>query len=185
MDLEEAIDSDLDFLLVGCISGRKKDSMSEIWHVLIKYCRSKPQDFFELPIHGLFLIGLSFPVKKVIKRLRRVLMKNKFTFINCKKFTPIEKLVKSNPQEILEVIKPMLSRVPGKDTWRITVTKRHSSLNRSKMVDQIANLPTAPKGFVDLENPQWIINVEILGEWAGLSVFPSNTVLATHDFEKN
>lgn len=64
----------------------------------------------------------------------------------------------------------------GNDTFRVTVEKRHNSLGSMQIVkaiaDQISNK-------VDLDNPGWIILVQVLGGLTGLSVLRPNQTFSS------
>jgi tRNA acetyltransferase TAN1 len=53
------------------------------------------------------------------------------------------------------------------ETFRITVERRNTLLRSSEI---IANVASIIENKVDLENPDWIVLVEIIGKLAGISV---------------
>ncbi len=178
MDIEKIIESEAKYLLVGCEAIKERDSMSELWHVLVKYCQITPIEIFELPIKGLFLFAFSNDLNEILDRLKTAIIEKKFKFKYCKKFTPMEKIVKSNIDEMLTILSHYLKKIPQKAKWRIVIHRRHSSLHRKEIIDSIANHTSAPKGKVDLDNADWDIIVEIFGEWLGLGVFQSNSIIS-------
>ncbi len=56
----------------------------------------------------------------------------------------------------------------GNDTFRITVEKRHNSLGSMQIVKVIAADQISNK--VEMENPSWVILVQVLGELTGISI---------------
>jgi tRNA(Ser,Leu) C12 N-acetylase TAN1 len=177
MSLNNIINTNAKFLLVGCETAKERDAMSELWHVLIKYCQVKPIDIFELPIRGLFVVALSNDLNSVLEKLNQVISNKTFVFNLCKKFTPVEKIIPSTLENLLMILPSFLDRIPPKITWRIAFQRRHSKLKRQNVIEAIASHPLAPKGKVDLENPDWDIIIEIFGEWLGISVYPSSPVV--------
>jgi tRNA(Ser,Leu) C12 N-acetylase TAN1 len=171
MDLETVIENKAQFVLVGTETIMERDAMSEAWHVLIKFGDLTPLDVFELPIRGLFLIALEESAEKAIKIIINSVKKHNFEFLYCKTFTPLEKIIPSNKDIILETISKLFQKIPSEKSWRITLSRRHTRIRRKKLIDDIAALPTAPKADVDLENPDWEVIVEIMGEWTGLGVY--------------
>ena len=178
MELTNIIDTDAKYLLVGCETAKERDAMSELWHVLIKYCLIIPLEIFELPIRGLFLVALSDNLNEVLEKLNTTIQNKSFKFLLCKKITPIEKIIPSILEKLLDVIPPYFTRIPEKATWRILIQRRHTKIKRQEIIELIANHASAPKGKVDLSNPAWDIIIEIFGEWLGISVFPSSPVIS-------
>jgi tRNA acetyltransferase TAN1 len=59
------------------------------------------------------------------------------------------------------------------DTFRITVEKRHTVLTPA---DIIATLASKIDNRVKLKNPDWIVLVEIIGAFAGVSILRPNQI---------
>lgn len=178
MEIEQIITTDAKYLLVGCEAIKERDGMSELWHVMVKYYQIAPIETFELPIRGLFLFAFSQDLDEILQKLRTAIIDKKFKFKICKKFTPLEKTMKSNLNEMMTILPDYLKKIPSNAKWRIIIHRRHSSIERQEIITSIASHPNAPKGKVDLDNAEWDIIVEIFGEWLGLGVFPSNSVVS-------
>lgn len=173
------------FLLVSCDAVRERDGLSELWHVLIKYCEAKPLEAFELPIRGLFLIALKGEINSILIKLKQIINDNLFTFRICRKITPLERVVKSTLDEMLIKLPDLLVRIPDNKKWRITVNRRHTMLKKNEIITAIAEHPLSPKGKVDLENPDWDIIIEVFGEWLGYSVMPSSPILYLPEYNES
>jgi tRNA acetyltransferase TAN1 len=178
VELTEALAQKYQFFLVGCDTMLENDAMSEFWHVMIKYCSVEPVEVFDLPIRGLFLLAVKGDIQSITERLKQVIIKEQFSFRACRKFTPLDCLIKSSLEGITEATRPLLAKVPQKVPWRIESSRRHSKIKRSTVIEKIASLPEAPKGKVNLENPKWLIIIEIIGEWTGVGVFPADKILS-------
>jgi len=162
---------------VGCDASKEQDAMSEFWHVLIKYCQITPKEIFQLPIRGLFIVAIDEEPLPVLKKVDETVKAKLFTFKYCKRVTPLEQLVKSETEEIITALIPSMEQIPEEATWRITLNRRHTNLDRNGLINAIASHPKAPKGKVNLQNPKWYIVVEILGEWAGVGVYSENPIV--------
>jgi tRNA acetyltransferase TAN1 len=57
--------------------------------------------------------------------------------------------------------------IPEDASFKVMVEKRHSDLHSREIIDYVAQ---EVKRKVDLENPGWIVLVEIVGRHAGISV---------------
>ncbi len=64
----------------------------------------------------------------------------------------------------------------GNDTFRVTVEKRHNSLGSMQIVKAIAGQIS---NKVDLENPAWVILVQVLGGVTGVSVLRPHQIFSS------
>jgi len=177
LEIADACNQKAEFLLVGCEAVKERDAMSELWHVIVKYCQVTPLDAFVLPIRGLFLIAVKNNLQDILTKIKQTADDNLFTFRICRKITPLERVVKSTLDEMMEILPEFLLRVPEDKKWRITVNRRHTLLKKYDIIKAIAEHPFAPKGKVDLENPDWDIIIEVFGEWLGFSVMPTSPII--------
>jgi len=178
MEISEAINQKMKFLLVSCDPVKERDGMSELWHVLVKYCKVIPLEAFSLSVKGLFLIAIESDLHETFKEIKKVIQQKKFEFIVCKKITPIEQLIRSDSEDLLEILPDHLQTIPKAVKWRISLNRRHTKLRRNDIIELIASHPMAPTGTVDLNNPDWVIIVEIFGEWLGIGVFKHDPIIA-------
>ncbi|MBD3191535.1 MAG: hypothetical protein GF308_12875 [Candidatus Heimdallarchaeota archaeon] len=183
MEISEALEQETAFILIGSLTARERDSLSETWHVLVKYCDIDPIEPFELPIRGLSLLAIPTDPREALSKMAQVVVNSQFQFRYSKTFTPIDHLTKSSLDEIVTALQEPMLKVPEDSTWRIRLQRRHTKLSRSKIISAIANSPNAPKGEVDLGNAQWDILVEVFGEWTGLTVTPRGAILRIHNHQ--
>jgi hypothetical protein len=151
VEIEQITKTDAKYLLVGCEAIKERDGMSELWHVMVKYCQVTPLEIFELPIRGLFLFAFTQDLNEISHRLRDAIIEKKFNFKICKKFTPLEKIMKSSLNEMEKNLPNFLKKIPSEAKWRITLHRRHTTIERQEIISSIANHPNAPKGKVDLK----------------------------------
>ena len=178
MKISEAIKQDAKFILASCEAVKERDGMSELWHVLVKYCNITPLDAFRLQIKGLFLIAIKADLIETFEKISEVINEKKFQFIICKKLIPLERLIKSDFDELSEILSEHLQKIPNDVKWRISLNRRHTKLKKADVINLIASHPLAPKGQVDLSNPDWDIIVEIFGGWLGFGIFKHDPILA-------
>jgi tRNA acetyltransferase TAN1 len=79
---------------------------------------------------------------------------------------PIEAVVPTELDTIRKAAKQLAGKI-GKDTFRITVEKRHSPVESIEVIRAVAG---EIESKVDLENPDWVILIQILGGQTGISV---------------
>lgn len=88
---------------------------------------------------------------------------------------PVEVVVPAELDSIRQAAKELASRI-GQDAFRITVEKRHSTLTSMEVIKAVAGII---EGKVDLENPGWVVLVQILGGEAGVSVLRPEQIFSS------
>ena len=83
------------------------------------------------------------------------------------RFIPVEKVMPAKLDELRSAAKEMAARIGPKESFRVTVEKRHTSLSSEEVVRAVAS---AVERKVNLERPDWLVLVEIIQSDAGLSV---------------
>lgn len=89
---------------------------------------------------------------------------------------PVETVVPAVLEDIRLATIKLSSKIPEDKSFRITIEKRHSQLHSSELIDVIAD---EVKRKVDLDNPDWIVMVQILGSEAGVSVFEPDKIFSS------
>ena len=92
------------------------------------------------------------------------------------RFIPIEKVILSDIIKIKEVSQFLMSKIPSDATFKIVIEKRHTSLKKIDIINEIAPLISTK---VDLDHPSWVLLIEILGKYSGVSVLKSNVLFSS------
>jgi tRNA acetyltransferase TAN1 len=89
---------------------------------------------------------------------------------------PVSIVAPAQIDEITRAVDTISEKIHKEDKFRVTVEKRHSSLESKGIIDAIAsNIPHK----VDLENPDWIVMVQILGSQAGVAVLRPDEIFSS------
>lgn len=110
-----------------------------------------------------------------MKKLRAIAIEDPKSFRFILKIAPIEKVVPSNINEIAKWVKKKKDAILENQTFRITVEKRMTNLNRDELIKIIAELIDRK---VDLKNPDKILMIQILGENTGLSIINPEDIIS-------
>lgn len=152
---------------------RESEGCSELW-MLLKEINDLNPVVDRSPIKGLIVAKTTFNPLDAIELLRTRLYERNESFRVILRVIPIEKIVKSNLDEIVKASKSLAIKIGKEDSFRVTFEKRRTSLRSREVIDAVAqNI----KRKVELENPDWIVLVEIIGKISGISVIPQNGIL--------
>ena len=152
---------------------RESEGCSELW-MLLKEINDKNPVVDKSSIKGLIVAKTTLDPLDAIKLLRTQLCERNENFNAILRVIPIEKIVRTDLEEIVKISQSLAIKIGKEDTYRVTFEKRRTNLRSREVIDAIAqNIERK----VELENPDWIVLVEIIGKISGISVIPKNGIL--------
>ena len=87
---------------------------------------------------------------------------------------PILSWVDTDVEKIVDEVQSQKTRMKEEDTFRITLEKRRTDLRSIEVIDAVA---AGIDNGVDLETPDWVVLIEIMGDKTGVSVIPNDARL--------
>jgi len=112
---------------------------------------------------------------KTIHALRLLFKERPWEFKYTLKLVPIQSVSEAKLETIQASAVSMAEKIGAKETFRITVEKRHTGLSSKTIIDTIAKQIDRE---VDLEEPDKIIMIDVIGDLAGLAVIKPDDVLS-------
>ena len=147
---------------------------SELW-MLLRAVGDETPIVYRTRVKGLIAAETMLGPMEAIKRLREELRKRPETFKNLLRILPIEATVPSKLETIVEAALRLSEKIQDDDSFRITLEKRRTDLKRMEVIEAIAAMIDRK---VDLEKPNWVILVEIVGKRTGIAVVPKEGVIS-------
>ena len=126
-------------------------------------------------IRGLIAAKSALDPFTVINNLRDVLNERPYEFRYTYRVIPIEKVVRTDLDEIKQAVVELASKITENETFRITVEKRFSTI---QTVDIIEAAAANVQRKVDLTKPDRIILIEVVGGSTGISVIRPEDILS-------
>ncbi|MDP3765116.1 MAG: THUMP domain-containing protein [Nanoarchaeota archaeon] len=159
-------------LLVTHDPSRAGSAKEEIEKAL-KVIRQKAK-FLKSEIEGVFKLRVSNP-KKLVKSLSKLKGK-KGMFKHTFYWTPVEKWTPANVKSLQKEIKKLQKGIKKTEKWKMDLHKRHfDQMHSTELIMKLTEVVDKPK--VDLDNPQKIIEVQIIGKKAGLALLNKDEML--------
>lgn len=112
---------------------------------------------------------------EVVRKMKDMLLDEPWSIRYCLRIIPIQKIVKTNIEEIEQSIEELSNQILDDETYRISIEKRNSNLSSQEMITKIAN---KIKNKVSLEFPDKVILIEILGNKTGISILKKSDILS-------
>jgi tRNA acetyltransferase TAN1 len=124
---------------------------------------------------GLVVAKTKLDPVKAIRDLRALLKERPWEFKYTLKLVPVQKVVEAQLQEIEHVALDLAGRIGQKEKFRITIEKRHTDLSSKTIIETVAK---GVERTVDLDSPDKILMIEIIGQLAGLALIQPQDVLS-------
>lgn len=113
----------------------------------------------------------------VITKCKELVIYEPWQFRHVLRILPVEMVVPSDVDDIRNAaMKLAQPKIQAGDTFRVTVEKRHADISSHEIIVGIADFIN---NKVSLENPSWIISVEVLGKSTGISVLKPNQIFSS------
>lgn len=153
---------------------REEDGEDEILEILELFGDPKAESEI-VEIRGIILVETSLDPFVVIEKLKELVALEPWQFRYMLRVLPVQVVIPTKLYAISKAARDLSSRM-GNETFRVTVEKRHNSLSSMQVVEAVAR---EIRNKVDLENPCWVILIQILGGLTGLSVLRPNQIFSS------
>lgn len=112
---------------------------------------------------------------EVLEELRETLRDRPYEFRYILRLIPIEKVVRTDLNDITDATKELGLRIGENETFRITVEKRFTAMSKLEIIEAVA---ASVKRKVDLDKPDKVLLIEVVGGLTGLSLMGSDGILS-------
>ena len=161
-------------LIVTCarnLEGEAEEEIMDILHELgdpdVKISVSN--------MSGIITIQTKLDPIEVVRKMKEILLDEPWSIRYCLRVIPIQKIVQTNLEKIIECISSISDKIEDNESYRILIEKRNSDISSKEIITNIAN---QIKNKVSLDFPDKIILIEILGIVTGISVIKKSDILS-------
>ncbi|MEM4311386.1 MAG: THUMP domain-containing protein [Nitrososphaerales archaeon] len=169
MSLEEEFN-----IIATTARGLEFDGLGELWDLF----REVGDDKAEVKISqvsGIIIAKTSLNPFDVVEKIKLMVSKDPWKVKNLLRIIPLEANIEAELKAMENKVKELKDRIGKNETFRITVEKRFASLSSRDIIEAIAKHIDRK---VDLEEPDWIVLVEIIKDRAGISVLKRSEILS-------
>ena len=111
---------------------------------------------------------------EAVHSLRNLLETEDKRFKVLYRILPVQEWVITEVPTIVEAVKRLSSIIEEDETFRITLEKRRIQLRSLEIITPVAEVVDRR---VNLENPDWVILIEVMGKETGLSIIRPRDIL--------
>lgn len=162
-------------LIVTCSRHLEEEASDEISKTLVTLgdAESKTE---HSRFSGIVVVDTSLDPFQVVDKIRTKILDEPWSIRYCHRFIPIQESMRTTLENIVAAVQKHAGCMQSSDSYRITVEKRGSELSTKELIDSIAGIV---KNKVSLEEYDWNITVEILGDITGISILKDPDIVST------
>jgi tRNA acetyltransferase TAN1 len=161
-------------LLATTYRGNERNACSELRYLLEQIGDATPR-VNKTGISGLIAAKSSLNPIDAVKKLREFLHERPYEFRYMLRIIPVENVVRTDVSEIGKVAAELGSRIGERETFRVTVEKRFTTISTHAIIETVAaNI----KRKVNLEKPDKILLIEVVGGSTGISLTAPDDLLS-------
>jgi tRNA acetyltransferase TAN1 len=162
-------------LLVTTFKYRESDALDELSQLLDMLGDKEPS--IEITsISGIILANTLLDPVQIVENCREMVRNEPWKFRYVLRIIPLEKICKAEIIEIHNTVKQLFRKIGQNETFMVVIEKRHTKLH-SKEIISIVTRDIDRR--VNLDNPNWIILIQIVNRLAGVSILRSNQIFSS------
>ncbi|MBA4452127.1 MAG: RNA methyltransferase [Nitrosopumilaceae archaeon] len=161
-------------LIITCARHLEPEASEEITKILEDFGDSEPKITIT-NMSGILTVKTQLEPVEVVKKIKEMILDEPWSIRYCLRIIPMQKFVDTDIEKIDETVSEISNSITEDDTYRISIEKRNSQMVSQELIKKIAE---KFKNKVSLENPDKIIQIEILGGKTGVSILSKGEILS-------
>jgi tRNA acetyltransferase TAN1 len=161
-------------LLVTCARNLETETKNEIGKILGEIGDQEPE-ILNVGMRGILLVKTNIETSKIIEWVKDKVVEEPWFIRYCLRIIPIQTITETKMTKIMENIIRLKDVIQENDSYRITIEKRNTDMSSTEIITDIAKIfPNK----VSLNQPDWIVLIEILGDKTGISILKENEIFS-------
>ena len=161
-------------LLVTCARNLETETKNEIGKILGEIGDQEPE-ILNIGMRGILLVKTNVEPSKIIEWVKDKVVEEPWLIRYCLRMIPIQSITETEMNKITENVTKLKEVIKENDSYRITVEKRNTSMSTAEIITEIANIfPNK----VSLNQPDWVVLIEILGDKTGISILKDSEIFS-------
>ena len=161
-------------LLVTCARNLETETKNEIGKILDEI-GDQESEILNVGMRGILMVNTSIEPSKIIDWVNDKVVEEPWLIRYCLRMIPIQSITETEMSKITKEVIKLKDVIQQNDSYRITIEKRNTDMSSTEIITEIAK--TLPNK-VSLNQPDWIILIEILGNKTGISILKENEIFS-------
>ena len=161
-------------LLVTCARNLETETKNEIGKILGKIGDQEPE-ILNVGMRGILMVNTNIESSKIITWVKDKVVEEPWFIRYCLRMIPIQTITETEMSKITENVTELKNVIKQNDSYRITIEKRNTDMSSTEIITEIAKIfPNE----VSLNQPDWVILIEILGDKTGISILKDSEMFS-------
>ena len=161
-------------LLVTCARNLETETKNEIGKILDDI-GDQESEVLNVGMRGILMVNTSIEPSKIIDWVKDKVVEEPWLIRYCLRMIPIQSVTETDMSKITKDVIKLKDVIQQNDSYRITIEKRNTDMSSTEIITEIAKIfPNK----VSLNQPDWIILIEILGNKTGVSILKENEIFS-------
>ncbi|MCL2691642.1 MAG: THUMP domain-containing protein [Candidatus Bathyarchaeota archaeon] len=162
-------------LIATTVRGNERAMVNEMLFLLKDHLGDQEAAAVKTGVRGIIVARTSLDPYGVVEKFHSLLSDKPYEFRFALRIIPIERVVPTDLETIKKVALELALRIGVDETYRITVEKRYTTLHSMDIISAVA---AEIQNKADMENPDRILLVEIMGAMTGISLVKPKEIIS-------
>lgn len=168
-------------LILTCPRHFEEEAKDEIIKIVNELGDDEPE-FSITCLPGIIKGKTNLNPLEVIQKIREKIVEEPWSIRYCLRIIPIQSECSTNINEIKNEIQSRIKNFKPDESYRITIEKRNSKISSNEIISEVAkNISNK----VSLDNPDWVVLIEIIQDETGIAVIPNNSILSIEKVKRS
>ena len=161
-------------LLVTCARNLEVETKNEIGKILDEIGDQESEEL-NVGMRGILMVNTIIEPSKIIDWVKNKIIEEPWLIRYCLRIIPIQRITDTEIDKIKQNVIKLKDTIQKNDSYRITIEKRNTSISSNEIITEVAEIfPNK----VSLNQPDWIILIEIIGNETGISILKNDELFS-------
>jgi len=161
-------------LIITCARSLESETKYEINKILDELGDQEPE-ILNVGMRGILMVNTIIEPSKIIDYVKNKMIEEPWLIRYCLRIIPIQIITETEIDKIKQNVIKLNDTIQKNDSYRITIEKRNTSISSNEIITEIAKIfPNK----VSLNQPDWIVLIEILGNDTGISILKDDELFS-------
>ena len=161
-------------LIITCARSLESETKNEISKILDELGDQEPE-ILNVGMRGILMVNTIIEPSKIIDYVKNKIIEEPWLIRYCLRIIPIQMITETEIDKIKQNVIKLKDTIQKNDSYRITIEKRNTSISSNEIITEIAKIfPNK----VSLNQPDWIILIEVLGNETGISILKNDEMFS-------
>jgi len=132
-------------------------------------------EILNVGMRGILMVDSKIESSKIVDWVKNKIIEEPWLIRYCLRLIPIQRMTETEIGKITQNVMKLKDAIQKNDSYRITIEKRNTSISSSEIITEVAEIfPNK----VSLNQPDWIVLIEILGNETGISILKDDELFS-------